>query len=58
MLVTAYTLGMCSKANEKLLQLRKDLDLVRKENRKIKEQLGALEARVKSRFDPTKNAPS
>ena len=43
----AHTLRSGDKADEQLKQLRKDLDEVREENRKLKEQLGALEARVK-----------
>jgi hypothetical protein len=35
------------KADEQLKELRNDLDKVREENRKLKEQLGTLEARIK-----------
>lgn len=44
---SAHALRSGDKADEQLKQLRKDLDEVREENRKLKEQLGALEARVK-----------
>jgi aminopeptidase N len=47
MRISAHTLRTSDKADEQLKQLRKDLDQVREENRKLKEQLGALEARVK-----------
>jgi aminopeptidase N len=47
MRVAAYTLRTGDKTSEQLKQLRKDLDQVREENRKQKEQLEALEARVK-----------
>jgi aminopeptidase N len=43
----AHSLRSGDKTDEQLKQLRKDLDEVREENRKLKEQLGALEARVK-----------
>jgi len=42
-----HSLRFSDKTDEQLKQLRKDLDEVREENRKLKEQLGALEARVK-----------
>ncbi len=48
MRVTAYTLSTSDKSGEQLKQLRNDLDEVREENRKLKEQLGSLEARVKA----------
>ena len=47
MRAAAHVLRSGDKADEQLKQLRKDLDQVREENRKLKEQLGALEARVK-----------
>ena len=47
MRVAAYALRTGDKTDEQLKQLRKDLDQVREENRKQKEQLEALEARVK-----------
>ena len=47
MRVAAYTLRTGDKTDEQLKQLRKDLDQVREENRKQKEQLEALEAKVK-----------
>ena len=47
MRLAAHALRTGDKADEQLKQLRKDLDQVREENRKLKEQLGALEARVK-----------
>ncbi|HET9918623.1 MAG TPA: M1 family aminopeptidase [Ktedonobacteraceae bacterium] len=43
----AHALRSGDKTDAQLKQLRKDLDQVREENRKLKEQLGALEARVK-----------
>jgi len=47
MRVAAHSLRSGDKTGEQLKQLRKDLDEVREENRKLKEQLGALEARMK-----------
>ena len=47
MRAAAHVLRSGDKTDEQLKQLRKDLDQVREENRKLKEQLGALEARVK-----------
>lgn len=47
MRISAHALRTGDKADEQLKQLRKDLDQVREENRKLKEQVGALEARVK-----------
>jgi aminopeptidase N len=47
MRVAAHVLRTGDKSDEQLKQLRQDLDEVREENRKLKEQLGALEARVK-----------
>ena len=47
MRAAAHVLRSGDKTDEQLKQLRKDLDAVREENRKLKEQLGALEARVK-----------
>jgi len=47
MRLAAHELRTGDKTDDQLKQLRKDLDQVREENRKLKEQLGALEARVK-----------
>jgi aminopeptidase N len=47
MRVAAHTLRSGGKDDEQLKSLRKDLDEVREENRKLKEQLSALEARLK-----------
>ncbi len=47
MRVAAHVLRSSDKSDEQLKQLRKDLDEMREENRKLKEQLSALEARVK-----------
>jgi aminopeptidase N len=47
MRLSAHALRTGDKADEQLKQLRKDLDQLREENRKLKDQLGALEARVK-----------
>ena len=47
MRVAAYTLRSGDKTDEQLKQLRKYLDQVREENRKQKELLEALEAKVK-----------
>jgi aminopeptidase N len=47
MRVAAHALRTTDKNGEQLKQLRKDLDQVREENRKQKEQLESLEARVK-----------
>jgi aminopeptidase N len=47
MRVAAHTLRTGDKTDEQLKQLRKDLDQVREENRKQKEQLEALEAKLK-----------
>jgi len=47
MRVAADALRTANKTDEQLKQLRKDLDQVREENRKQKEQLASLEARVK-----------
>jgi aminopeptidase N len=47
MRVAAHVLRSGDKSDEQFKQLRKDLDEVREENRKLREQLGALEARVK-----------
>lgn len=43
----ALTLRGGDKTDDQLKQLRKDLDEMREENRQLKEQVGALEARVK-----------
>jgi aminopeptidase N len=47
MRVAAHVLRSGDKADEQFKQLRSDLDQVREENRKLKEQLGAIEARLK-----------
>ena len=47
MRVAVDALRTANKTDEQLKQLRKDLDQVREENRKQKEQLASLEARVK-----------
>ncbi len=47
MRVAAHALRTEDKSDEQLKQMRKDLDQVREENRKLKEQLGAIEARIK-----------
>lgn len=47
MRVAAHYLAMGGKDDEQLKNLRKDLDEVRVENQRLKEQLGALEARIK-----------
>ena len=47
MRVAVHTLRTANKTDEQLKQLRKDLDQVREENRKQKDQLASLEARVK-----------
>ena len=47
MRVAAHALRTGDKSEEQLKSLRKDLDQVREENRKLKEHLGALEARMK-----------
>ena len=47
MRLAAQTLRTGDKSEEQLQLLRKDLDQVREENRKLKEQLGAIEARIK-----------
>src|SRR5262249_49456302 len=47
MRLAAFALSTGDKTDDQLKQLRKDLDQVREENRKLKEQLGAIEARVK-----------
>ena len=47
MRMAAQALRSGDKSDEQLKQLRKDLDQVREENRKLKEQLGAIEARLK-----------
>ncbi len=44
--VAAHVLRTGDTSDEQLRQLRTDLDLVREENRKFKEQLGAIEARL------------
>ena len=47
MRVAAFTLQNSDKSDEQLKQLRRDLDELREENRKLKEQLGSLEVRLK-----------
>src|SRR5205823_14942197 len=47
MRVAAHVLRTGDKSDERSKQLRKDLDEVREENRKLKEHLGAIEARIK-----------
>ncbi len=47
MRLSAYALRSSDKDDEQFKGLRKDLDEMREENRKLKEQLGALEARIK-----------
>jgi aminopeptidase N len=47
MRVALHALRTGDKTDDQLKQLRKDLDQVREENRKLKEQIGALEARMK-----------
>ena len=46
MRVAAYKLSTDEKNDEQFKQLRNDLDEVREANRKLKEQLGMLEARI------------
>ncbi len=46
MRVAAYKLSTSEKSDEQIKLLRNDLDEVREENRKLKEQLGTLEARM------------
>src|SRR2546421_176208 len=46
MRVAAHALSTGDKSDEQLKLLRKDLDQVREENRKLKEQLGVIEARI------------
>jgi aminopeptidase N len=47
MRVAAHVLRTTDESEEQVKQLRKDLDELREENRKLKEQLGELEARIK-----------
>jgi len=47
MRAAAHVLRSGDKSEEQLRQLRQDLDEIREENRKLKEHLGSLEARVK-----------
>lgn len=47
MRLAAYTLQNSGKDEEQFQSLRKDLDELREENRRLKEQLSALEARIK-----------
>ena len=47
MLLAAATLRSGDTSDEQFKQLRQDLDQVREENRKLKEQLGSIEARLK-----------
>ncbi len=46
MRVAAHVLRTGDSADEQLKQLRSDLDTVREENKKLKEQLGVIEARL------------
>jgi aminopeptidase N len=46
-LVTAQTLRSVGKDDEQIKQLRSDLDTVREENRKLREQLSEILARLK-----------
>ena len=45
--LAAFSLRTGDKENEQGKQLRKDLDEIREENRKLKDQLNSLEARLK-----------
>jgi aminopeptidase N len=47
MRVAAKKLNAGEKTDDQLKQLRQDLDQLREENRKLKEQIGSLEARIK-----------
>lgn len=47
MRVAAHTLRTSAKGDEQYKQLRKDLDEMREENRSLREQLAAIEARLK-----------
>jgi aminopeptidase N len=47
MRVAAHTLRTSDKGDEQYKQLRKDLDEMREENRSLREQLAAIEARLK-----------
>ncbi len=47
MRLSAHALRSSNKDDEQFKELRKDLDEMREENRKLKEQLSALEARIK-----------
>lgn len=47
MRLAAQDLRSAGKENEQIKDLRHDLDEMRQENRKLKEQLGAIEARIK-----------
>jgi aminopeptidase N len=47
MRVAAHALRTTDEKQEQMKQLRKDLDELREENRKLKEQLSGLEARIK-----------
>ncbi len=47
MRLAAYDLRSSGKENVQIKDMRKDLDEMRQENRKLKEQVGALEARIK-----------
>jgi aminopeptidase N len=47
MRIAAHELRTGDKSDEQIRQLRKDLDDLREENRRLKEQFAALEARIK-----------
>jgi aminopeptidase N len=47
MRLAAYELRTGDKSDEQIKQMRKSLDEVREENRRLKERFGALEARIK-----------
>ena len=47
MRLAAHVLRIGDKTDDQLKQLRSDLDQVREENRKLHDQLGAIEARMK-----------
>jgi aminopeptidase N len=47
MRTAAKKLNAGDKTDDQLKQLRQDLDQIREENRKLKEQIGSLEAKIK-----------
>ena len=47
MRTAAKKLNAGDKTDDQLKQLRQDLDQMREENRKLKEQIGSLEAKIK-----------